>query len=68
MLIMVIIFVIYYDIKLLIYINLLFIFVGFYFLNYGYVYIYVFFVLNISIISNYKLIFQSCENGNVLCL
>lgn len=58
---------IHYDIKLLIYINLLLIFVGFYSLNYGYVH-YVPFVSNTSTISNYKSTFQSCENGNALCL
>lgn len=68
MLIMVIIPVIHYDIKLLIYINLWLIFVGFYSLNYGYVHIYVPFVSNTSTISNYKSTFQSCENGNALCL
>lgn len=52
MLIMVMIPFIHYDIKLLIYINLLLIFVGFYSLNYGYVHIYVPFVSNTSTISN----------------
>lgn len=70
MLIMVMIPFIHYDIKLLIYINLLLIFVGFYSLNYGYVHIHVYvpFVSNTSTISNYKSTFQSCENGNALCL
>lgn len=68
MLIMVMIPFIHYDTKLLIYINLLLIFVGFYSLNYGYVHIYVPFVSNTSTISNYKSTFQSCENGNALCL
>lgn len=68
MLIMVMIPFIHYDTKLLIYINLWLIFVGFYSLNYGYAHIYVPFVSNTCTISSYKSTFQSCENGNALCL